>query len=271
MTFEEPIRVFLSHDVDWGKAGAPIPHVLARRDRFDETALENLENKNPYQNISEILEIEEGLGLRSTFFFRTRMDSKHPPPAYDIQEYRSDIREMIAGGWEVGLHSDPLSSGNLERLKVEKSNLEEVSGKKVMGNRTHYTIDEKNHELLLDNLAALGFSYDTSIKYNRDQLTERDLGYSAWKGMLVYPIGLMDALMFRGLVKEEQVLEKVKETIAMCRSLPSKRVLTVIWHNCSLKMEFGRRYSEVVEYLASEESVEIMTGAELTETLRRIG
>jgi peptidoglycan/xylan/chitin deacetylase (PgdA/CDA1 family) len=271
VTLEEPIRVFLSHDVDWGKAGAPIPHILARRSRFDEAVLENMEEENPYQNIDEILEIEEGHGLRSTFFFRTRMDSEHPPPVYDIKEYRSDIRGMISGGWEVGLQSDPMSSGNLERLGEEKSTLEEVAGTRVSGNRTHYTIDEENHGQLLDNLAALGFGYDSSIKYNRDKLTERDLGYFARKGVPVFPIGLMDALMFGGLVEEEQVLEKVKEAVSLCRGLPSKRVLTVIWHNCSLKMKFGRKYSEVVEYLASEETLEIVTGAELSKRLKRMG
>jgi peptidoglycan/xylan/chitin deacetylase (PgdA/CDA1 family) len=270
VTLEEPIRVFLSHDVDWGKAGAPIPHILARRNRFDEAVLENLEEENPYQNIDEILEIEEGYGLRSTFFFRTRMDSKHSPSAYDIQEYRSDIRGMIAGGWEVGLHSDPMSSGNLDRLREEKSTLEEVAGTRVSGNRTHYTIDEANHGQLLDNLAALGFGYDSSIKYNRDILTERDLGYFVRKRMPVFPIGLMDALMFRGLVEEEQVLKKVKEAVCLCRGLPSKRALTMIWHNCSLKMKFGRRYSEVVEYLASEETLEIVTGIELSKSMERI-
>ena len=267
MTPEEPIRVFLSHDVDWGKAGAPIPHVLARRSRFDEAVLENLDEKNPYQNIPEILEIEERHGLRSTFFFRTRMDSKHPPQAYDIQEYRSDIRGMISGGWEVGLHSDPMSAGSKERLKEEKSVLEKISGTRVIGNRTHYTIDKENHGQLLGNLAALGFRYDSSIKYNRDRLVERDLGYFMRKGVSVFPIGLMDALMFRSLVNEEQVLEKVKEAVALCRGLPSKRVLTVTWHNCSLKMRFGRRYHEVVEYLASEDNVEILTGTELSKIL----
>ncbi len=267
MTPEEPIRVFLSHDVDWGKAGAPIPHVLARRSRFDAAVLENLEEENPYQNIGEMLEIEEGHGLRSSFFFRTRMDSKHPPPAYDIHEYRSDIRGMISRGWEVGLHSDPMSALNLERLKEEKLALEDISGTRVIGNRTHYTIEEESHEQLLANLATLDFGYDSSIKYNRDRLTERDLGHFARGEVSVFPIGLMDALMFRGLVKEEQVLEKVKEAVSMCRGLPSKRVLTVIWHNCSLKMKFGRRYSEVVEYLASEENLEIVTGTELSESL----
>lgn len=30
------IHVFLSHDVDWGRVGPPISHIMERMDRFDE-------------------------------------------------------------------------------------------------------------------------------------------------------------------------------------------------------------------------------------------
>jgi peptidoglycan/xylan/chitin deacetylase (PgdA/CDA1 family) len=266
---EEPIRVFLSHDVDWGKAGAPVPHILERRDRFDTVILEDLEEKNPYHNIEEILKIEEKHKVRSTFFFRTLIDSKYPPPAYNIWEYKSDIRNMISRGWEIGLHSDPMSVTNLTLLNEEKQVLEKVSGTKVIGNRTHFFVDEENHVQLLKNLSALGFSYDSSINYNRDRLTESNFGYFTKSGMIVFPISLMDAFLFRNLVREEQVLEKVMQAVTFCRNFPCKNILTVIWHNCSLKMKFGRRYNEVIKYLASEEYIEILTGTELLNSIKK--
>ena len=260
MTPEEPIPVFLSHDVDWGKAGAPIPHVLARRSRFDEAVINNLDEKNPYQNIPEILEIEERHGLRSTFFFRTRMDTRHPPPPYDLQEYRSEIRSMVSGGWEVGLHSDNLSIQHPLSLAEEKKTLEEVSGTTILGNRTHYTVGVDHQDLLLGNLKQAGFRYDSSIKYCRDRVTERDcLGFQR-EGIRVFPISIMDALIFTELVDEGDVLRLVQQAVNLCKGLPSGRVLTILWHNCSLKMRFGRRYSEVVEYLASNEDVTVKTG-----------
>jgi hypothetical protein len=67
--------IFLSHNVDWRKQGAPIEHVMARRNRFDRDMLENASVKNPYYNIPEMIASEESLGLRSTFFFRTLYES----------------------------------------------------------------------------------------------------------------------------------------------------------------------------------------------------
>ena len=257
---EEPIPVFLSHDVDWGKTGAPIPHILARRSRFDEAVINGMDEKNPYQNIPEIMEIEERHGLRSTFFFRTRMDSKHPPPAYDLQEYRSEIRSMVSGGWEVGLHSDSLSIQHPLSLVEEKKALEEISGTTILENRTHYTVGVDHQDLLISNLKLAGFRYDSSIKYCRDRVTERDcLGFER-EGVGVFPISVMDALIFTGLVDEGDVLRTVQQAVNLCKGLPSRRVLTILWHNCSLKMRVGRRYSEVVEYLASNEDVTVNMG-----------
>ena len=253
----------MSHDVDWGKNGAPIPHVLARRSRFDEAVISNLDEKNPYQNVSEIMEIEESHGLRSTFFFRTRMDTQHPPPPYDLGEYRSEIRSMVSGGWEVGLHSDHLSIQHPTSLMEEKKTLEEISGTKILGNRTHYTVDVDHHDLLLENLKYAGFRYDSSIKYNRDRVTDRDcLGFER-KGIRTFPISVMDALIFTDLVDEGDVLRRVQQAVNLCKELPSRRVLTILWHNCSLKMKFGRRYPEVIEYLASNEDLTVETGEAL--------
>lgn len=56
------IYVFLSHDVDWGRKGAPVSHIMARKERFEEKILRNLESKNPYYNFPEYMELEEKMG-----------------------------------------------------------------------------------------------------------------------------------------------------------------------------------------------------------------
>jgi peptidoglycan/xylan/chitin deacetylase (PgdA/CDA1 family) len=260
VTLEEPIPVFLSHDVDWGKAGAPRQHVIARRSRFNEAIMDKLDEKNPYQNIREIMEIEEKHGLRSTFFFRTRMDTQHPPPSYDLQEYRAEIRSMVSGGWEVGLHSDHLSIQQSQSLTDEKNLLEDISGTTILGNRTHYTVGVERHDSLFSNLRRAGIKYDSSIKYCRDQVTERDCMSFEMDGLRVFPISVMDALIFTDLVDEVDVLRRLQQVVDLCKGLPRGRVLTILWHNCSLKMRFGRKYPKVVEYLASTDDVTVKTG-----------
>lgn len=263
------IFIFLSHDVDWGKEGAPRSHILARKERFDESTLNDIDKNNPYQNIPEIMDIEEEFGLRSTFFFRACNESLHPPPPYDLEDYGSDIRSMVLGGWEVGLHSDFISHDNFERLVREKEWLEDVSKTRIKGNRTHNTIPEEQQGSLLGNLKELDFEYDSSVVFDRGRLTRRDFAFYRHNGMKVFPITLMDTLVFHTIENETDVVKIVKNAVDTCEQLPSKRVMTIVWHNCSLKMRFGRKYRDVLEYLLSRRNVTLKTGIELSEMIDR--
>jgi peptidoglycan/xylan/chitin deacetylase (PgdA/CDA1 family) len=262
-----PIFVLLSHDVDWGKSGPPISHILARKERFDENVIRNLDKANPYNNIPEMLELEEHYGLRSTFFFRTFVrNSEQPPPPYDPNEYRSEIRSMLSGGWEVGLHSDFLSHNKLGRLEAEKKELEAVSGTDILGNRVHYTLESVE---LLRNLKKLGFKYDSSAKCNREAISEKDFGYSSEGGVIVFPITIMEALLFQyriayGISSEADVQKAVKRILDMCEKMDKRpNIVTLIWHDSSLKMKYGRMYSEVLKYLVSRRQVQVKRGIDL--------
>jgi len=266
------IFVLLSHDVEWGRRGAPLSHILERKERFDEKVLKDLEKKNPYQNIREVLEIEEKLGIQSTFFFRTYVkDSQHPPPPYDLSEYKEDIKYMISKGWEVGLHSDMTSHNNLERLRREKEDLEKIAGTKVFGNRVHYTVGNTLDTPLFRNLSNLVFKYDSSVKYKREEITEEDFGYFLKEGIVVFPITIMEALIFYYNVKTEtEVLKTIKHAIDMCRRLREKsKIVTVDWHDCSLKMKYGRKYLEVLNYLTSQKDVHIKRGIDLANMIEK--
>jgi peptidoglycan/xylan/chitin deacetylase (PgdA/CDA1 family) len=260
--------VFLSHDVDWGRKGASLDHILARKDRFDEETLRNLSRKNPYQNIAEVLDVEDKCGIRSTFFFRTYVsDSSCPPASYDVGEYTADIRSMISGGWEIGLHSDPNSSTDLARLEKEKKELERVAGIRVLGNRVHGTLDDAR---LYPNLKRLNFVYDSSVKHRREAIVEEDFGYVRRDGLIVFPITFMDALVFAHLAKTEaDVLKVVKRTLRIAEELGKGAALvTLLWHDCDLKMRFGRKYREVLEYLISLRSVSVKRGTDLVKMIK---
>ena len=84
--------VFLSHDVDWSFNGPGRNHILARKDRFEEDTPRKLERENPYNNIHDYIAIEEDLGLRSTFFFRTNYENGR------LIEYEDDIQALLNGG-----------------------------------------------------------------------------------------------------------------------------------------------------------------------------
>ncbi|MCJ7470265.1 hypothetical protein MUO74_07195 [Candidatus Bathyarchaeota archaeon] len=261
--------MFLSHDVDWGRAGPSLSHIMARKERFDEDVLRSCKAVNPYYNFPEYIEMEDKFHVRSTFFFRTYVkESIHPPPSYHVEEYREEIRSLLRGGWEVGLHMDPASYSSKNMIQLEKEALENVAGQPVYGNRVHYTM---NNEILHAHLQQLSFKYDASAKNTREKIVDQDFGYFRRGKLVVFPITVMDALTFAHIAeKEEQVVDVVRQAINRCRELPKeKNIMTIIWHDCALKMKKGRRYPEVLEFLTSLKDAEIMRGIDLYERIEK--
>ena len=151
--------VFLGHDVDWRKQGATLEHIMARKERFDPLVLEECDKKNPYYNIPDYVEIEEKFGVKSTFFFRTKYEDG------DFADYENDIRSLINGEWEVGLHSDPSSIDDTKKILEEKIKLESISKTEIKSNRVHYL---GFNDDLPNKLQELGFVYDSSVRRSKD-------------------------------------------------------------------------------------------------------
>lgn len=128
-----------------------------------------------------------------------------------------------------------------------------------------------NNDTLHKNLQKLSFKYDSSAKFNREKICDEDFGYFKKGKLVIFPITIMDALAFTYLVmNENEVINFVKHTVNKCRTLPlEKRIVTVIWHDCSLKMKKGRRYTEVLKYLTSLKDVKVIRGIDLFEMIEK--
>ena len=254
--------IFLSHDVDWRKQGAPLEHILDRSDRFDGETLANLGTKNPYYNIPEFMAIEEKFGLKSTFFFRTRYEQGN------YLDYEDDVRELIKGGWEIGLHSDPSSVSDLGKIKEEKTKLEKLTRDVISANRVHYLGFDSE---LPGKLKALGFAYDSSTKRFKDRIDTSDMGYYVTDHLIEFPITLMDAYLFTYMkVTEEKILKTFADALDLGRKFrPAFNILSMIWHDNVLKMKGGRMYSKILQYLVSQDDVKILRGADLVEIINK--
>ena len=90
--------IFLSHDVDWRRQGPSVEHILARKDRFEHKLFEKTKLENLYRNIPE----------------------------------------SVSYNWEIGLHTDPASVNDLDKIHLEKEKLESITRREVVGNRVHY-------------------------------------------------------------------------------------------------------------------------------------
>ena len=253
--------IFLSHDVDWRKQGAPIEHILERKERFDKVTIDNLGTRNPYYNIPDYMEIEDRYGVKSTFFFRTIYEGGY------FYEYEDEIHSLIRGGWEIGLHSDPKSVNSLEKLGDEKERLELLTKHPITANRVHYLNSDVE---LASMLQSLGFIYDSSVKKRKDRVTKDDLGFYKIGNLIEFPVTLMDAYLFTYMkIKEPQIVALFEKTLDYCKNV-KKDIITVIWHDNVLKMTGGRMYSSVLQYLTSRDDVKVCRGIDLAKMINQL-
>jgi hypothetical protein len=248
----ERLKVILTHDIDWPPQGPGPSHVLARRERFDPETVEKAVSQgfNPYNNIERLKEIEKGLGVRSTFFFRPMYDDGTP-----VSAYAGAMRALLAGGWEVGAHLN--DAGSLRSVKSERESVASAAGRAPEGCRVHYL---RLHERSHFHMREAGFSYDSSVMYSRNEVTPRNAGCITREGLVVFPITIMDAYLFTYVkVPEEKILSVFDQAVRACGS---RRYMTVLWHDSSLLMKGGRMYSKVCEMLATRGDVEVVTAGD---------
>ena len=245
--------VFLSHDVDWKFSGPSKQHILARKDRFEQSLLDNLDSINPYNNFNKIMTIEEKYDCHSTFFFRTKYEDG------DFREYKSQINELEQSGWEIGLHLDPNSIHDMSKIKKEYDDLSSITKNTIIGNRVHYLT---YHDTLLSKLQQLGIQYDSSLKYSKSELTENDFGFYR-KEIIQFPVTIMDAYLFSYMgINEENILTFFEQVLQA-----NNKIFTIVWHDNVLRMKGGRMYSHIIDFLHSK-NVTFCTGKEICNILQ---
>ena len=254
--------VFLSHDVDWRKQGPGPEHILARKERFDPQLFEKTSIEKMYYNFPEFMEIEEKFGTKSTFFFRTTYENG------DVFDYEDEINTLSKEGWEIGLHLDPSSVNDLEKICNEKNIIEEISHCKILGNRVHFL---KTNEQLQEKLNELGFVYDSSVKKTKDHYKD-DIGYYIQNKVIEFPITIMDAYLFTYMkVNEEKVISIIDDVLKYSREINLEfNIISLLWHDNVLKMKGGRIYPKILEFLSSQDDVIMCNGIELVNKIKKI-
>ena len=245
--------------MDWRRQGPPLEHVLARKDRFDPEIFDKTKPEDLYRNIPQFMELEEKFGIRSTFFFRTLYENGN------VDDYEDDIQTLQKGNWEIGLHADPQSVNNIEKIKIEKEKLESLTKRPIFGNRVHFL----NYDLELPSkLNELGFLYDSSLRHSKDKIDEKEMGFSKIDGVIEFPVTLMDAYLFTHMkIEENEIVSEFEKALDIGRNIAKENVISVIWHDNVLKMKGGRMYEKILEFLTSQDDVKILPGKELVKIL----
>jgi len=228
------MKIILTHDADSIKKS--FKHIWQRRDRFSggDILLSALKARNLYNNIEDIVALEDSHGFHSTFFIPTFL--------FDIDEIVDSLKSIKKSGWEVQLHyvNEPTQPYGL--FQVQKEYFEHRLGS-LEGVRTHNLVG--NNEIL-EMFRKAGIIYDSS--YRRETVGTYDL-YKIKGQLIEIPIGVMDTDVFgRLMLKEKEaskyILWKIRE--AMERKA---EYFSVLFHQESYRMKGGRLYRELVDYL----------------------
>ena len=248
-----------THDVDrlakW-RGRAIVKGILTGKGREVFSSLRE-NHSDPWWNLDLICETERKLGVRSTFFFFANRGGELGG-MYDCVSIRRLLKDLVDGGWEIGLHGSYESMINRNRLVSEKMRLEEVVRADIVGVRQHY-LRVKIPETI-QNMDTAGFEYDASVGFsNRAGFrASMCLPFHSYDfrnrrpfDILEIPISIMD----RGLPKnEEERKEKVKRIIHGVRE--SRGVLSVLWHQSMFDdADFpglGRLYEWLLEIVSAD-------------------
>jgi len=244
-----PYAACLTHDVD--NISRPLGHVIGVRDRFSRAdfLLAILGLKSLYNNIQYVASLEGAKSLRSSFYLLTAN--------YDLSKIAAELRGLVDGGWEVGLHGDFGTHDSAERMSAAVKLFREKTGIDPRGLREHFLqFDYGKSWMVID---GQGFDYDTSVG-NRDRLGFR-LGMctpfhppdSEWRPMrtLELPLVLMDTTLWGYLKRTEE--EGMRDFSALKDSV--RRVgglYTILWHQEALRMKGGRIYPRLLDALIAD-------------------
>ncbi|MFW6041288.1 MAG: polysaccharide deacetylase family protein [Thermoplasmatota archaeon] len=244
MLDEYDFALCLTHDVD--RPYKTYQSLYYGLKEFDFYHIKSAFSKErPYWQFENIMELEEELGVRSTFYF---LDEKNlfkdkslkewfKPKnwklytgRYDIQsdEIKNVIRKLDKGGWEVGLHGSHDSFDEFERLKYEKEVLEDILGHEIHGIRQHY-LNLKTPDTW-ENHSKVGLKYDTSLG------SSTEIGFSNGyqikspldNDFAVFPLTIMETPLINNSKNLDAAWKKCKELLKEAKE--NNAVMTILWH-----------------------------------------
>jgi hypothetical protein len=95
--------------------------------------------KDPFDTFDYMLDMEQGYGFKSSFYFMTG-GSSNKDNRYSIDSSRAIelVRQIEDRGDEVGLHASYNSYNSPEQMTLEKLKLDKIIGDKEYGSRQHY-------------------------------------------------------------------------------------------------------------------------------------
>lgn len=232
---------------------------------------------------SEILDAEERLGFRSTFFFasvpRYGADGHWLDVPYDVTSarFRPVLRDILSRGSEVGLHISYDGRRDPSRIAREMETLRDVSGAELAGSRHHYWHMDRPFWPTLANHGKAGLRYDSSIAFNDRPGYRLGIAYPCklWNPMdggtietTQIPCMAMDgAFFFDDRASIDSTLSHVERLLDNLKQY--RGVAAIDWHvrtsypGSAQFRNWGTAYLEILAMLAADREISVQRGVDV--------
>jgi hypothetical protein len=241
ITFREKYRqpsVMLSHDIDkintgWLEEGNAL---LKEKNIFSfiQLIFNRMLHKDPWNNLSDILQLEKQMQVKSVFYILPRKGKYRQVKNadYSLKAIKPQIRQIESMGWTVGLHASFGTSDNEKEYHKDYNCLKDLKH-----NRFHFLSwsPEKSPGIL--------------EKYHI--LTDSTLGFAETPGFrnaIAHPFPIFDLKNFKITSVWEIPLNIMDTTFVQYQKIPAEELplviqpvlseaekfngcITVLWHN----------------------------------------
>lgn len=238
------------------------------------------------RSLGIMLDVERSYGVRSTLFFiplcgepgvipRNGKPAPHNRAAYyRLGEYRSMLKELVYGGWEIGVHGLNAWRSTEDARRELLALKEACPDQERVGIRMHWLY---TREGMWKDLDEAGYAYDASLGWN-DRIGFPAGRYVPFKAdgasnLMVLPLNIQDAALLgkdhadlspdEAWLKVEKVLDEARRYCA---------VVTVLWHNYGFVAPrfWGETYEQILRQARSD-GAEILAAGQAVEQFREAG
>ncbi len=270
--------VCLTHDIDnvyWSISSKSLAAFRELKNGNTTAAVKLLSQmrskKLPFCNFSEIMDIEDKYGAKSTFFFLAESPGEKVYN-YEIEAFEPEITDIIERGWEVGLHGGHTTYLSTKEMRFKKARLEKVTRKPVIGYRNHFLKFRVPDTWECLNQAQ--FQYDSTLGYAdcsgfRNGMCHPFRPFNLNTGQKIdimeLPLIIMDDTLNRYMCLDERgkwdVIRNLIDATEKCHG-----VITILWHNTHMIGKWHTLYEKILRY-SKDKGAWISSGEELVKRL----
>ncbi|HGJ65537.1 TPA: hypothetical protein ENS27_09130 [bacterium] len=197
---------------------------------------------DPYWNFSQISNLENNYGFKSSFYFMTNQDSEREKlNQYSVNEpnLAKEIKKLEEMDNEIGLHGSFNSFNDQEMYLSEKARLDQVVNNKYYGGRQHYLRWKTPDTWRI--LEQAGILYDTTLGYDDhngfrcgfclpykpfDVIEDRVIN------ILEIPLIVMDRTLQKKYIDPNEMWWELEILIKQVQK--HNGIFVLLWHNSSL-------------------------------------